>query len=504
MKIRRGIQALLGTLLLLGTWNTAQVRAEGEWTEEIQEETPAETDEGPEENGISENDPSIEGFVVRLYKITLQREPDAGGYAYWTDGIRKGTITGCTAVRGFFLSAEMSARNLNDETFVRSLYKAVLNREADSAGLADWVNRLSLHMTREYVMNGFLNSQEFTNLCSKYGVTKGSTVSTSAYRDRNYLVTAFVNRLYTKVLGRASDVGGVEGWTKKVYTESATGADLAAGFFLSPEYAKKNTGNDTYVKTLYRAILDREGSAKEVSGWTAKLTSGKSRKEVLAGFVNSAEFNNLCKKYGIERGTLTLEGWKIVNGRYYYYKADGSMAKKEILTISGKQQGFNIDGVWIGTKTTDYLNAYRKAITLVDQITNSSMTKAQKLRVCFDVFPTLHFKERNPWIPHYLGDDWVEKYANHCFDNRSGNCMSYAACFALMAQVIGYEQIYCSNSTGHGWVEIAGLVYDPQWTLHYSGNFFARPLGLVTSGDPLYEAWVDRSHLSNLYVLIQK
>ena len=496
MRYKRLAAALFSTLMILGTYRTDRIKAEGEQAEEtnIQEALNGKYDD------ISSDEASIRGFVVRLYRLVLLREPDDGGFRYWNDGITNQTITGVTAVKGFFLSAEMTNRNLSDEEFVKTLYRTVLNREADAGGLKNWKDRLAVHMTREFVVNGFVNSAEFNALCKKYGVNQGSAGNTSAYRDRNYLITSFVCRMYTKVLGRAAETAGVEGWCKKIFAENATGADLAQGFFLSPEFAKKNVSNTDYVKTCYRAILDREGSNAEISGWSAKLNAGKTRKEVLAGFVNSAEFDNLCKKYGITRGTMVLGGWKTIDGKKYYIKENGQYAKKEVLTINGKQCGFTIDGVWIGERDAAYMSAYAKAITLLNEITDSSMTREQMLRAAFDVFKTLHFKEKNPWVPHYLGEDWPQKYANDCFDRRSGNCMSYAACFAYMAKVLGYENIYCSNSTGHGWVEIQGLVYDPQWTLHYKGNFYARDLELVTTGDPLYKAWVDRSHTSNLYV----
>nr|MCR4649884.1 DUF4214 domain-containing protein [Lachnospiraceae bacterium] len=37
-------------------------------------------------------------------------------------------------------------------------------------------------------------------------------------------------------------------------------------------------------------------------GWLKELKNGKSRDFVLRGFINSAEFNTLCKKYGINAG----------------------------------------------------------------------------------------------------------------------------------------------------------------------------------------------------------
>ena len=494
MKRNRMIKSVLSIALTFSLTGIIPVRAEGEQAEEtyIQEALNGKYDD------ISSDEASIRGFVVRLYRLVLLREPDDGGFRYWNDGITKQTITGVTAVKGFFLSAEMTKRNLSDEEFVKTLYRTVLNREADAGGLKNWKDRLSVLMTREYVITGFVNSAEFNALCKKYGVNQGSAGNTSAYRDRNYLITSFVCRMYTKVLGRAAETAGVEGWCKKIFAENATGADLAQGFFLSPEFAKKNVSNTDYVKTCYRAILDREGSNAEISGWSAKLNAGKTRKEVLAGFVNSAEFDNLCKKYGITRGTMVLGGWKTIDGKKYYIKENGQYAKKEILTINGKRYGFTATGRWIGEKTESYLDAYQKAINLVNQITNDSMTEDQKLRTCFGVFK--NFTQKNPWIPHYNGEGWVEKYANDCFDRHIGNCMSYAACFGLMAQVLGVENVYCCNTWGHGWTEINNLIYDPEAALHSAQNFYGRSLDNKEGIGMDYKGAIDRRYTSNIYV----
>gem|GEM_PF-3114854 len=458
--------------------------------EPAEEETPEEEPEEPfDPSTISSDEASIRGFVVRLYRIALGREAELSGYTYWTERITDGTVTGCKAVRGFFLSAEFLKKGLGDDEYVRTLYRTILNREADEPGLEYWKERLSVHMTREWVMNGFLNSQEFTNLCNAYGVTRGTAGSTGKYRDKNYNITAFVNRMYTTVLNRSADVSGLENWCKKIHSANATGADLVLGFFMSPEFIMKGLSNTDFVKTCYRAILDREGSAKEISSWAATLST-KSRKEVLAGFANSAEFNNLCNKYGMKRGTIVLNGWRKENGKDVYYKSNGQKAAMEVLTIGGKEYGFNADGVWIGNKTSAYLTVYKKAIAQVKATVSSSMSKAQKLRACFDVFKT--FREKNPWIPHDRSEGWELRYGNNCFDTKSGNCMSYGVAFAFMAKVLGYEEVYCCNSGGHGWAEIDGLVYDPEWTLHREGNFFGRPLGTGSGNDPDYKNAIQR------------
>ena len=181
------------------------------------------------------------------------------------------------------------------------------------------------------------------------------------------------------------------------------------------------------------------------------------------------------KTYYLNADGTMKTGWHEEGGKRYFLKKNGgAMAAAEVLYIDGKKEAFSGAGDWMGRKSDAFYSAYGKAIGYVNRLTTPDMTKEQKLRVCFDLFDT--FEEKNPWIPHYLGEDWVEKYAIHCLDNKTSNCMGYGASFALMARAIGSDNVYACNSGGHGWCEINGLVYDPEWTRHHSGNFFGRPL----------------------------
>ena len=246
----------------------------------------------------------INGFVTRLYRNVLDREPDNKGFNYWANGIKNKSITGSNAVKGFFLSKEMNNKGLSNAAFVKELYKTIFNREADKAGLDYWTKRLNVKMSRESVVNGFIESKEFANLCKSYGVNKGSAGKTNNYRDKSYDVTAFVDRMYTKVLNRSSDVNGVDYWCKKLLTKESTGADITEGFLNSKEFNNKRVSNKEYVNVAYRTILDREADSKGRSYWVNKLNSGSTKREVLKGFVESKEFTNLCGKYNISRGNI--------------------------------------------------------------------------------------------------------------------------------------------------------------------------------------------------------
>lgn len=59
-------------------------------------------------------------------------------------------------------------------------------------------------------------------------------------------------------------------------------------------------------------------------------------------------------------------------------------------------------------------------------------------------------------------------YANDMYLRGYGNCFSFASAFAYLAKAIGYENVYCCNSGGHGWAEINGLIYDLEQSKNHS------------------------------------
>ena len=73
-----------------------------------------------------------------------------------------------------FISSELTAKKYGNEDFVKQLYRALMGREADAAGLTGWVAKLDDgKMTRTQVFEGFAGSDEFTKICLKNGITRG-------------------------------------------------------------------------------------------------------------------------------------------------------------------------------------------------------------------------------------------------------------------------------------------------------------------------------------------
>ena len=198
-------------------------------------------------------------------------------------------------------------------------------------------------------------------------------------------------------------------------------------------------------------------------------------------------------KYLEDGMTITLKkpskGKVVQNGKTYYYGDNGELLKN---TIAGSDaEGYvyvngegivddkycgavNIDGVdWnvingVPTKVTPESDkTLSAALKAVSEYITSDMTKEQKLKACFDHIKS-DYVEKVPRTPPYHESDWAVIYANDILVNGAGDCYSYGAAYAYLAKAIGCDEVYACNSGGHGWAEVEGKVYDPEWSLHHS------------------------------------
>ena len=221
---------------------------------------------------------------------------------------------------------------------------------------------------------------------------------------REEYAAQFVERMYTMVLGRTSDAYGRNYWTSGLLNGQLTGADCAIGFFESDEYKAKNKSDEQYIRTLYSVILGRTTDPEGLTTWLSYLAGGTPRLYVLAGLVNSNEYNSICNSYGITRGEIPMDpndvqigtpgsfetgedgslyfnttsgtrltGWQRVNGnRYYFDPADGGRAATGWTYIGGLKYYFddqhrlvqNVDSL-IGRQSSYYVTVNHATETVM-------------------------------------------------------------------------------------------------------------------------------------------
>lgn len=117
---------------------------------------------GDSENRIAFGADTVAAYVESVYKAVLGREGDSAGLGYWIDGLESGALSQQALVEGFFYSDEFQSKGvMSTETFVESLYLNLLDRDSDAGGKMYWMDRLDNQgVSRSSVVTGFLVSDE--------------------------------------------------------------------------------------------------------------------------------------------------------------------------------------------------------------------------------------------------------------------------------------------------------------------------------------------------------
>ncbi len=121
---------------------------------------------------VRDQNEGVTGFVARLYTKALGRDYDIDGLNDWCGRIMNGSWSAYqVSTDGFFHSQEFGNKHTGNGEFVKILYRTYLDREYDQAGYNYWVAKLNQGESRDSVIAGFANSQEFANIMKSYGLS---------------------------------------------------------------------------------------------------------------------------------------------------------------------------------------------------------------------------------------------------------------------------------------------------------------------------------------------
>ena len=121
------------------------------------------------ENGTVLN-PGIYMFAQRLYTKALGRDGEKEGKEYWALQIADKVCTPEVAAQSFFWSDEYVSKQTGDEEYVRALYATFMDRDAEPDGLTYWLGMLNGGTSRDTVLSGFAQSDEFKGIMAAYGL----------------------------------------------------------------------------------------------------------------------------------------------------------------------------------------------------------------------------------------------------------------------------------------------------------------------------------------------
>lgn len=223
----------------------------------LRQETPA---TGHASTQLVDPNPPIDSaarFVTALYRDVLGRAPDSAGLQFWANHLRDGASRDELAA-GFWESAEHRGAQVDE------LYSRFLHRVADPNGRAFWISTFKNGSDENGVALGFLTSAE--------------------YSSSHASAEAFIGSLYTDVLSRASDSIGAAFWQNEVQQDGQR-ATVAASFLASREAHLK------LVDRYYSDYLGRKFDTAGLQFWQGQLDNRTGTPTSVAErFLNGKEY----------------------------------------------------------------------------------------------------------------------------------------------------------------------------------------------------------------------
>lgn len=236
-------------------------------------------------------------LVDHYYLYILRRNPDPGGKLFWhgqVEHLRDFAIDPReayrTLARTFFFSPEYLGYNRSNALFVEDLYLTFFQRLPDAGGNSYWQGQLNSGLNRESVVAAFMFSAEFTNFMNLQ-------LTATPQREELSMIVGGYRGAYS-ALPDDGGIGYWRGQLRSAICQdpstrwSAThtaASNLMNGLFFQGGYNHGRT-HIQYVSDLYDAVLGRGSDLNGLQFWVNYLNAGYTRQWVLGQFLWSGEF----------------------------------------------------------------------------------------------------------------------------------------------------------------------------------------------------------------------
>jgi len=262
---------------------------------------------------ISSASASASDQITQLYRTLLNREPDSAGLQYWIEKTNAGlSIDGVRA--GMMESVEYQ---------IIGLYRTLLNREPDSVGLEYWRQKAAAGMSIADIRGGMMQSVEYLN--RQQDPAPAAPAPAPAAPDTS------IYHLYVATNGSDSNAG-TQAKPFKTITKAAASAKagttvhVAAGTY-SGNVSTKVSGTSS---NRIRFVSDTKWGAKIVGSGAEAMWSnsgnyieingfditGPGRHGILNNGSNTLMSNNNVHNLGLSGGCTGGGGAGIVNANY--------------------------------------------------------------------------------------------------------------------------------------------------------------------------------------------
>ncbi len=238
---------------------------------------------------ISPRPAAANQVVEQAYRWLLDRAPSPVERTNWVAAARQ--FSSEHVLGSILSSAEYFALAGNDlATFVARAYRELLGREAGPAEVAGWTGALASGLPRsgfaaavvagpEFREALLATANDFRPLIGRLAAGEDALGWLLAGNERQ----GWLSGLYRDLMGREGSSREILSWTRDL-AAGLSPADVVSRFLQSTEYAQRQ------VRSLYADILGRAPGPSELSEWVGQLRSGLTVVAAQSRFYASGEF----------------------------------------------------------------------------------------------------------------------------------------------------------------------------------------------------------------------
>ena len=242
---------------------------------------------------------STSGCVTSSFYNIFNKTTKTGSVSH-TISDNAGNTTNCSKTANVYV--DKTKPTLGSATFTnlaQASYKMTITGSDNHSGVANYSYSVKGGNSKSNTTSTSFSANKVDQITVKILDKAGNSNS------KNYTlnaIDAYIRQLYRGMAGREPDTNGLNYWKTeyKNFLKVNGGKsinDIVLGIFLSSEATSNLNTNTKFVNAVYTGVLGRNADAGGLDSFVKKLNNGTSRKDVLNQIMSTTEFKALVKFY---------------------------------------------------------------------------------------------------------------------------------------------------------------------------------------------------------------
>jgi len=245
-----------------------------------------------------DHNPELTIFIGQLFTEMYGRSPSAKEANVWTQFFREGKAVAPT-LQQIIVSSDYTSRGVSDDQTITSLCHLMLDRDATAEEMGKYHEVMENGVSIDYVAQMIASDPSFASRCADLDIVPGEINLTQA-RDLNYEMTSFLNRLYSRLSGKAPTGEELNDYVWRTSEYPSSIRSVIWDILSTPESREILASDDDFLNTVFEVFYGHEPEQEKITSYKIALSHGITRERVLSSILDDPAFDAKMGEYGLD------------------------------------------------------------------------------------------------------------------------------------------------------------------------------------------------------------